>query len=87
MTQGRTLTSAWIETYFLVLFSCLAYRRTLTSAWIETTIGEISASISERRTLTSAWIETIEDKKLIRSTLVALSRVRGLKRTMYNNAK
>ena len=33
---GRTLTSAWIETYYLSMDKASGNRRTLTSAWIET---------------------------------------------------
>ena len=55
-------------------------RRTLTSAWIETMLCEDILTEEDCRTLTSAWIETEPGMAGITSRIVALSRVRGLKR-------
>ncbi len=54
--------------------------RTLTSAWIETSCHVPQKGDKNCRTLTSAWIETMQDFTSCGLILVALSRVRGLKR-------
>ena len=55
--------------------------RTLTSAWIETGMQSTAWTMLLCRTLTSAWIETRKTHNLNSISLVALSRVRGLKPT------
>ena len=54
-------------------------RRTLTGAWIETLDMGIILSICLSRTLTGAWIETAHISPGSLRSLVAPSRVRGLK--------
>ena len=81
-TEGfsRTLTSAWIETLFIVAIQTMTSCRTLTSAWIETLRRSAVKWAMSGRTLTSAWIETFHHFRVAGIGDVALSRVRGLKR-------
>ena len=74
----RTLTGAWIETCATGSYPCTDWCRTLTGAWIET-YSALFQAYSTRRTLTGAWIETTLLVTMIQRTLVAPSRVRGLK--------
>ena len=79
MPDGRTLTSAWIETYWHLCISEQGNVALSRVRGLKQYMFEQLAISSIGRTLTSAWIETPERLSSLTVFLVALSRVRGLK--------
>ena len=79
LDKSRTLTSAWIETFFGCTTTHLQEGRTLTSAWIETMTNFVFdppnfVALSRVRGLKPQGMN-----KMYGAGNVALSRVRGLK--------
>ncbi len=76
--NGRTLTSAWIETMDMPIFSSISFVALSRVRGLKRHVL-LTLDFDAGRTLTSAWIETSRMNQRTGNGRVALSRVRGLK--------